>query len=121
MRDTQAFDVELFVDGKTRAKIGIEQAPVDFSKSFKRERPAVFLDFMDLFFKFGKHRLAKQGLPDILDLAINEVRAHLCVISPFQKMVGKKLFGEGRGDFSQENWITVILEKLMLLSVPAMH
>src|SRR5690348_11349381 len=101
MWNSQAFNIELFVNGKARAKIGLQKAAVEVSKSFERKRPAIFLDFMGLFFKFGKHRLPKQSLPDSFDLAIYQIGAHRCIIRLSEKMMSEKLFIKGRGDLGQ--------------------
>src|SRR6266481_2050980 len=121
MRNSQAFKIELVVDCKARAKIGVQKASVNIFENLKSERAAVFLDFVDLFFEFGKHGLTKKGLPDILDLAIDEIGAHLHFVGVFEEKVGQEFFVKGRCDLGKKNGISVILEDLMFLGEPAMH
>src|SRR4029077_1440131 len=62
---------------------------------FQCERPAVFLDFMNLFLKFRKHRLTEESLSDIFDLAIDKIGAHLHVVRSFQEIVRKQCLTSG--------------------------
>src|SRR6516162_641747 len=121
MRNSQAFKIQLAVDYKARTEIGVQKASVNIFETFKSERATILLDFVDLFFEFGEHGLTKKGLPNILDLAINEIGAHLYYAGLVEEIVGQEFFVEGRCDLGKKNGIPVILELLVLLGKRAVH
>src|SRR5258708_20858287 len=121
MRDSEAIDAEFVVHYESGPEIGVEKVSVPPSKNIKRQWSTIFLNFVHLFLKLGKHRLAKEDLADVLDLRVDEVSRHQRLLGSVQKMVRKELFVKRRSHFGEKNRVAIILEKLMFLSEPAMH
>jgi hypothetical protein len=121
MRDSEALDAEFVVYYESGPEIGVEKVSVHPSKNIKRQWSTIFLNFVHLFLKLGKHRLAKEDLADVLDLPVDEVSPHQRLLGSVQKMVRKELFVKCRSHFGEKNRVAIILEKLMFLSEPAVH
>ncbi len=106
---------------ESRPEVGVEQVPVHPLEHLKSQWAAVFLNFMHLFFKLGEHRLAKQDLPDVFDLPVDQVSPHQRFLRAFQKMMREKFFVKCRSHFGEKNRVAVVLKKLVPLRKPAMH
>src|SRR5258708_32282432 len=121
MRDSEALDAEFVVYHESGPEVGVEEVSIYPSEHVKRNRSTVFLNFVHLFLKLAKHRLAKQDLADVLDLPVDEVSPHQRLLGSIQKVVRKKLFIKCRSHLGEKNRVAVVLEKLMFLGEPAVH
>ena len=67
------------------------------------------------------HGLPEKRAPQIVDLPVDNVGAHLRIARRFEQMIGEEFLVERRCNLSQKNWILVILKPLRILREPAVH
>ena len=58
---------------------------------------------VDDFLKLSKHGLPEKRAPQIVDLPVDDVGAHLRIASRFEQMIGEKFLAERRCNLGQEN------------------
>ena len=121
MRDAQALEVELRIKDEVRTEVGHEQPVVNGGQRVEGQGLPGFLPLMDDLFELGEHGLPVDRAPQVVDLAVEEVGAHLRVIGLLEQMMGQEFLVEGRGDFGEEDRIMVILESLRALRIPRVH
>ena len=61
-------------------------------ENIERKRVAAFFDFMNDLLELGEHRLPEEGAADVVDLAVDDVGAHLFVARFLQEVMGQELF-----------------------------
>ena len=90
----------------------MKQFAIFILKYIERKRIATFLDGMEDFFEFGKHRLPEEGPTDVVDLTIDNVGSHFWISRLFEQKMGQQFFIERACDLGQKNWVIVILKEL---------
>jgi hypothetical protein len=121
MRNPQAFQIELGVQHKVFSKITFEKPAILRPEDVERECVAAFFNCVDDFLKLGKHGLPEKRAPQVVDLPIDDVGAHLRIARRFEQMIGEEFLVERRCNFRQENRVLVILKPLRILREPAVH
>ena len=110
MRDAQALQLQLRVDGEARAEVVVEQLAIGGAECIQRERLAGLLHLVGDFLELGEHGLPVDRAADVVDLAVDQIGAHLGVAGLLEQMMGEELLVEGRGDLREENRVIVVLE-----------
>ncbi len=121
MRDAQALEVELRIEGEVRTEVGDEEFAVDLGQGVEGERFAGFLALVDDFFELGEHGLPVNRAAQVVDLAVEQIRFHLRIRGLAEQMVGEELLVEGGRHLGEEDRIVVILEGLVPLRIPRVH
>src|SRR4029453_9301942 len=103
MRDAQAFESELGIEHEILSKIGFEELVILRFENIERKRVAAFLDRMNDFLEFSKHRLPEKRAAQMGDLPVDDVSPHLRIARLLEQMMGEQLFVECRCHLSQEN------------------
>src|SRR5207249_3870541 len=96
MRNTQAFQIQLGIQYKVFSKITFEKPAILRSEDVKRERVAAFFNGVDGFLKLSKHGLPEKRAPQIVDLPVDDVCAHLRIARRFEQVVGEQFLVERR-------------------------
>ena len=73
MRDAEALQRQLVVDGKVGAKVELQQPAVDFLELVDGERFAGFDQFVGEFLEFGEHGLTDNRAADSINIAVHQV------------------------------------------------
>ena len=71
--------------------------------------------------EFGEHRLAVERAAQVVDLAVEQVGAHLRVGRFFEEVVSEEFLVEGGSDLGEEDGVVVVLIRLCVLRVPGVH
>src|SRR5437763_8516240 len=87
MRDAETFQIKLGIEHEIFSKISFEQLVIFRFENVERQRIAAFLDGVNNFFEFGKHRLSEQGAAQIVDYAVDNVSTHLWIARGLKQMM----------------------------------
>src|SRR6266545_927496 len=121
MRNTQAFQIQLGIEHEVFGKISFQKLVILRFENVKRQRVATFFDGVNDPLKLSKHCLPEKCAPEIIDLPVDDVSAHLRIARRFEQMLGEEFLIERRCNFGQENRIFIILKPLRILREPAVH
>src|SRR4029453_9223628 len=121
MRNTQTFQIQLGIEHKIFSEIRFEKLVILRPESVERQRVAALFDGVNNFLKLSKHGLPEKCTPEVVNLPVDNVGAHLRIARCFEQMVGEKFLIESRCDLGQENRVLVILKPLRILREPAVH
>ncbi len=94
------------------AEVGLKQRAIFRFENIERQRIAAFLDRVDDLLELGEHRLPEERAADVVDLAVDDVGAHLWIVGLLEQMMSEQLFVEGGGDLGEKDRIIVILKGL---------
>src|ERR1700704_2817369 len=109
MRDPQAFQIELGIEHEIFTEICLQQFVILGFKYIEGKRTSVFFDGVDGALELGKHGLAKECSPKIVDLTVDNIGAHLRIVRLFQQIMSEQFLVERRSDLGKEDRIIVIL------------
>src|SRR4029077_1888299 len=90
MRNTQAFKIELGIEHEVFCKVSFEQRVIFRFKEIKRQRVAAFLNGVNNLLELSKHGLPVKCAPQVVDLPVNDVGAHLRVVRCFEQVMGEQ-------------------------------
>src|SRR5205809_6231105 len=121
MRDAEAFQIKLGIEHEIFSKISLEQLVIFRFENVERQRIAAFLDGVNKFFEFGKHRLSEQGAAQIVDFPVDNVSPHLRIVRSPKQVMRKQFLVKRRCDFREKDRILVVLKELRSLREPAVH
>ena len=103
MRNPQAFQIQLGIQHKVFGKISFEKPAISRPEDIKRERVTAFFDSVNNFLELSKHGLPEKRAPQIVDLPVDNVGAHLRIARRFEQMIGEEFLVERRCNLSQKN------------------
>src|SRR5437867_3999899 len=113
MWDAQAFQIELGIEHYSCPEINLEQLAILAFENLQGERFTAFLNRMNDLFELGKHGLTEKRAADVVDLAIDDVGAHLRIGRLLKQIMGEQLFVKSRSHFGEEDRVISILKELV--------